>query len=110
MRTQQILNRLSKCANKRYRKDQTFLWFTINSQSKLKKIQHTILEISTKKNSLRNLARYHGRLFELEILEIFKTAFLLKNYYLNLNFFQALKSDLPKSETKKIFSKKMEVN
>ena len=49
MKTQRVLNRLSKCANVCYRKDQIFLWFTINSQSKLKKIHHTILEISTKK-------------------------------------------------------------
>ena len=45
---------------------------------KTKKIQYTILEISTKKNSLRNLARFHGELLELEILESFTTAFLLK--------------------------------
>ena len=43
-----------------------------------KKIQYTILEISTKKNSLRNLARFHGGFFELEIPESFTKAFLLK--------------------------------
>ena len=72
MKTHRVLNRLSKCANMHYRKNQVFLWLTINSQSKLKKNQHTILEISTKKNSLRKLTRFHGELFELEFLEIFQ--------------------------------------
>ena len=67
---------------------------------KTKTIQHTILEISTKKNSLRNLARFYGGLFELEILEISTIVFFVENYYLNLNFFQALQSALLKSETK----------
>ena len=35
MKTHRVLNRLSKCANARYGKSQVFLWFTINSQSKL---------------------------------------------------------------------------
>ena len=78
MKTQRILNRLSLCENVRYRKSQVFLWSAINSQSKLQKSQYTILEISTKKNSLRNLTRFYGGLFELEILEIFTTAYLLK--------------------------------
>ena len=68
----------------RHRKNQVFLWFTITIG--LPKIQHTILEISTKKTSLRNLTRFHRGLFELEILEIF----------------QALQSDLLKSETKNL--------
>ena len=55
-----------------------FLSFTINSKSKIKKTEHTILEISTKKNSLRNLTTFYGGLFELEILEILTIAFLLK--------------------------------
>ena len=55
-----------------------FYSFTINLHSKHKKIQHTILETITKKNSTRNFARFLGGLFELEILEIFATAFLLK--------------------------------
>ena len=71
MKTHRVSNRFSKCANMRYCKNQ----FTINSQSKLKKIQGTILEIYTKKNSPRNLTRLQGGLFELEILEIFMTAF-----------------------------------
>ena len=37
MKTHRVLNRLNKCANVRYRKNQVLLWFTINSQSKLKK-------------------------------------------------------------------------
>ena len=56
---------------------------------KTKKFQYTILEISTKKNSLRNLTRFHGGLFELEILEIF----------------QALQSALLKNETKNLLKK-----
>ena len=48
---------------------------------------------------LRNLTRFHGGLFELEIIEIFTTAFLLKTY-LNLNFFQVLQSALLKMEKK----------
>ena len=56
---------------------------------KTKKIQHTILEISTKKNSLRNLTRFHVGLFELEILEIF----------------QAFQSAFLKSETKNLLKK-----
>ena len=54
---------------------------------KTKKIQHTILETLTKKNSLRNLAKFHGGLFELEILEIFITAFLLNTIIWNSIFF-----------------------
>ena len=77
------------CANMHYRKNQVFLWYTINSQSKLKKIQHTSLEIPTKKNSLRNLTWFHLGLFELEILDIF----------------QALQSALLKSETKNLLKK-----
>ena len=49
MKTHRVSNRLSKCANMRYCKNQ----FTINSQSKLKKIQGTILEIYTKKKHCR---------------------------------------------------------
>ena len=78
MKTQRVLNRLSKCANVHYRKNQMFLSFTINSKSKMKKTEHTILEISTKKKYLRNLTSFYGGLFELEILEILTIAFLLK--------------------------------
>ena len=45
---------------------------------KTKKIQYTILDISIKKHSLRNLTRFHGGFFELEIPESFTRAFLLK--------------------------------
>ena len=75
MKTHRVLNRLSKYVNVLYHKVQVFLWFIINSQSKLKKIQYTILEISTKKNSLRNLTRFYGGLFELGIPETFTTTF-----------------------------------
>ena len=43
MKTQRLLNRLSKCANVRYHKDQVFLWFTLTSQSKLKKFSTLFL-------------------------------------------------------------------
>ena len=78
MKTHRILNRLNKCANVCYRKNQVLLWFTINSQLKLKKNQYTILDIPTKKNSLRNLTRFHGSFFEFEIPESFTRAFWLK--------------------------------
>ena len=55
----------------------TRCFYGLTLSIKTKKIQHTILKISTKKNSLRNLTRFHGGLFELEILEIL-TTFLLK--------------------------------
>ena len=45
---------------------------------KTKKFRHTTFEISTKKNSLQNLTRFHSGPLELEILEIFTIAFLLK--------------------------------
>ena len=58
MKTYRVLNRLSKCANMRSRKNQVFLWpyqwFTI----KIKKIQHTILKAITNKNLLRILTRF----------------------------------------------------
>ena len=60
----------------------------IHNQNK-KNSAHNILEIPTKKSSLRNLTRFHGGLFGLEILEIF----------------QALQSALLKKETKNIFEK-----
>ena len=49
-----------------------------NQNQNNKSIQHSNLDTFTKKNSLRNLARFHGGLFELIILEIFTIAFLLK--------------------------------
>ena len=61
-------------------KPDIFTVFPINSISKLKKkkIQHIISEMFIKKNSLRNLTKFRGGLFELEILENFTTSFLLK--------------------------------
>ena len=41
-------------------------------------IQHPIRETFTKKNSLQNLIRFHGGLFDLKILEISTTVFWLK--------------------------------
>ena len=78
MKTERALNRLSICENVHYRKNQIFSWFTINSQSKLKKNSTHYFEIFTKKNSLRNLIRFYGGLFELEILEILTIAFVLR--------------------------------
>ena len=75
MKAHGVLNRLGKCANVCYRKNQVLLWFTVNSQSKQKK--------------------FRG-LFELEMVEMFTTALLLTNYYLNFKFFQALRSALLK--------------
>ena len=68
MKTCKVLNRSSKCANVRFSK----------IIIKTEKIQHTIFETFTKESSLRNLTRFHGRRFELKILEILTTAFLLK--------------------------------
>ena len=75
MKTHPVLNRLSKYPNVRYRKNQVFLWFNINSQSKLKKFSMLFLRYLPRKT---RYSRFHGGLFELEILEIFTTAFLLK--------------------------------
>ena len=49
MKTHWVLNRLSKFANVRYRKNQVFLWFTINSQSKLKKFSTLFLRYLPRK-------------------------------------------------------------
>ena len=62
----------------RNRKNQVFLYFNINSESKLEQFSALLLRHLPRKNSLRNLIRFHGGLFESEILEIFTSAFLLK--------------------------------
>ena len=41
-------------------------------------MKHTILEAFTKKNSLRNLTRFHYGLFDLDLLEISTTVLSLK--------------------------------
>ena len=101
-----ILNKLSKCAICNYWmcvsedtsavktdwenvqmwvivKTWCFYSFTMNSQSKQKHFSTLFLQ------NLPRKTRYeiwlHGGLFELELLQIFATAFLLKTY-LNLNF------------------------
>ena len=81
-----------------HRKDQAFLQFTINSQSKLKKFSKVFL-----RHLLRKNLRFQGGVFQLEFLAIFTTAFLIKTY-LNLNLFQVLQSALLKN--KKISSQK----
>ena len=53
---------------------------------KTKKVQYTILDISTKKNSPQNLIRFHGGFFELEIPESFTRVFLFKTIF-GLEFF-----------------------
>ena len=88
MKTQRVLNRLSNCANVHYRKNQMFLSFTINSKSKMKKTEQTILEISTKKNYLRNFTSFYGGLFQFEILEILTIIFFLKTIILTSIFFE----------------------
>ena len=40
MKTHRVSNRLTKCESVRYRKNQVFLWFAINLQSKLKSSVH----------------------------------------------------------------------
>ena len=72
---------------------------------KNQKIQYTILNISTKANSLQHLTRFHGGFFELEIPESFARAFLLKTFFLDLNFLQALYSALLKNEIKNLLEK-----
>ena len=68
-----------------------FFQFTINSQSKPKKYQHTILETFTDKNQLQNFTRFCGGLFQSETLEV---------------FYQLLQSVLLKIEKKKELLKK----
>ena len=41
-------------------------------------MKHTILKAFTKKNSLRNLTRFHDGLFDLELLEISTKVLSLK--------------------------------
>ena len=80
MKTHRVLNRLSKCANVRYRKKQVLLWFTINSQSKLKKFSILSLTYLPRKTLYE---RFHDGYFELEIEESFTIAFLLKTVISN---------------------------
>ena len=49
MKTHRVLNKLSKHANVRYRKNQVFLCFTINLQSKLKKFSILFLRYLPRK-------------------------------------------------------------
>ena len=69
-------------------KTRRFYSFTINSQPKLKKTQQIFLGTFTKKNLLRNLTRFHGGFFELEIIGIFRAAFLLKTIISTWIFFK----------------------
>ena len=65
----------------------------------------TISETFTKKNPLQNLARFHGWLFELEILEVFTTGFLLMAIISTWVFLQVPQSALLKNEKKKNLKK-----
>ena len=73
-----------------------------NFEIKIKtiKIQHTIFETFTKKSSLWNLSVFHDGPFELEVLEIFTTAFLFKTLIWTWIFFQVLQSALLKNQRK----------
>ena len=77
MKTHQVLNRLSKYANVRRRKNRMFLWFTISSQSKLEKFCTLFLRYLPRKTRHEI---YQG--FMVDSLnrrpEIFATPFLLK--------------------------------
>ena len=64
--------------------------------------------MSTKNNLLRNSRRFHGELFEFEILEIFTTVFSLETIIWTWIFFQALQSALFKNAIKNLL-KKMQV-
>ena len=76
MNTHWVLIRSSKCANVRYRKIKCFYSFIINSQSKLKrKTAHW--DICQEILAYR-FWWFYGGFFELEILEMFPTAYLLK--------------------------------
>ena len=81
-----LLNRSTKYVVVRYRKNQT------------------ILESFTKKNSLWNLKRLHGGLFEVEVLEIFTTTFFVQIVICTWIFFKYYR--LLSLKRKNIFSKK----
>ena len=74
----QILLLLRNYNCKQFLEQNYCLMFTINSQSKLKTIQHTSFDILTTKNTVRILTRFHGGRFELKTLQILITASLLK--------------------------------
>ena len=96
MKIHRVLNGSSKCVNVHYRKKGLFIVLPLIHNQKLKK-QHIILEISTKKKSLRNLTRFHGGPFQ---LRNFATALLLKTVIWTWIFFQVLQSALLKNEKK----------
>ena len=81
MKTHRVLNRSTKYANARYCKNIVYIIvYIVYSFTKISNIQCTFLRTFTKENSLRNLTRFHGGLFELE-LEFFAITAecLLKN-------------------------------
>ena len=86
METQQVLNRSTKCANVCYHKNQVFLKFIINSQSKLKKLARCSWDIyqeklTTKFNKVSWWARWVGD------PRNFHNSCFVKNWCLNLNVF-----------------------
>ena len=89
MKTQQILNRSSKCANVSYHKNQVFLQFTIYSRPKLKKSSTLFLghlpgktKLATKFNKVSWLA-----LLCVGDARNFQNSFFVKKYCFNLIFF-----------------------
>ena len=104
MKTHRVLNRLSKCADVHYRKKQVLLWFTINSQSKLKKSVYYSWDIYQEKLATK-FNNVSWRVFWVGDPRKFHESFFVKNYYLNLNFFQALQSALLKNKIKSLLKK-----
>ena len=105
MKTQRVLNRLSKYANVRYHKNQMFLWFTLNSQPKLKKFSTLFLSIyqeklATKFNTVSWCALWVGDPVN------FHNSFFVKNYYLNLNLFSSIEECSLLKRNKKPFQKR----
>ena len=70
-----------------------------------KKSIHYSWDIYQEKFAMKNLTRFHGGLFQLEILETFAIAFLLKTIIWTYFFVQVLPSALLKNETKNLLEK-----
>ena len=87
MKTHQVSNRLSKCANVRYCKNQVFLWFTINSQSKLEEFSTQFLRHLPRKTRYEIFRKVSWWNLWIRDTRNFHNSFFVKNYYLNLNSF-----------------------
>ena len=87
MKTHQVLNRLSKCANVRYCKNRVFLWFTNNSQWKLEKFSTLFLRYLPRKTTkLKKVSWWNLWIGD---TRKFHNSFFIKNYYLNLFLFSS---------------------